>query len=205
MPNLQNLYVYENYLTHFPTNNFANLINIDVSNQHGHLTYISDFFFEKFQATSAPCNLLKLNLEQNLDLKFAPRSFCLKKTLAKTNQDFCHQARVSNNKYLDLTISNSTLVNLDKCVFKELALGFSGRIRIFVNRDEHKSHQTERQTIQQQPYSANDFVCSCAFRLFLARYNVLIKGFHCPLFKSYCADQVEVEDDCDDAIYDCRE
>lgn len=122
-------------------------------------------------------------------LKFARQSFC-----SST------QSLQYINSFLDFTISNSTLADeslLNKCILKQLASAFR-RVRVFVVIDYSKQDDDPRRV----EFSQNDFVCSCGFRLFLAKYNILIKRI-CPRFNSYCADQVVVEDACD-ATYDCN-
>jgi hypothetical protein len=40
-----------------------------------------------------------------------------------------------------------------------------------------------------------DQACQCDFRLYLARYNILIRDY-CPKYRSYCYDNQDFSDEC---------
>lgn len=170
-PNLRMLYLDHNYIEEFDHQiDLKHLIKVDLSDQNGKLKRLRKFLF-KMSINSG--QLLKLNLSLNNNLDFDNMTFCIE------NQ------QESTNFYLDLIISNRTLVNTNKCILKQLSHKFK-RTRLFIV-NEQNSESLSR-------YGINETICRCDFRLFLANFNILVRDI-CPLYVTYCHNE-EFKDEC---------
>lgn len=177
-PKLKFLELENNYLRKLPTYLF-NLVELKAENQNGRLQHIPDYAFSRSRVGSS---LLSLNLANNHELDFAPRSLCFNDSSTRT----IIKSKL-NSLYLDLTVPLSVLNRINKCTLKPLT-GMFRRVRLLLDQPNVE-------------LGSDSPICSCATRLFLAHFNILIKDI-CPLFSTYCANQLQFIDDCS-SLYQC--
>ena len=170
-PKLSELLLSENFLSRIPSK-LMRLNKLDLTNQNGCLREMDEQIY--WRSRSGP-TLLQLDLKNNSDLAFLlPKSLCFKDP---------NEGLVQLSHYLDLTISENTLSRINKCALKQLNRFFR-RVRIYVIKEEDNST-----TLKTDP------ICLCNFRIFLSRYNILVKH-DCPVFRTYCANHLRLIDDC---------
>ena len=149
---------------------------LDLTNQNGHLKEIGEQIFLRSRSESGS-TLLQLDFKNNPDLAFAfPKSLCFKDPNLNESSSSIRQL----SQYLDITISEQALIGLNKCALKQLNRFFR-RVRVYV--------------VKEQGKRFNNSICLCDVRLFLSKFNVLVKN-DCPLFRTYCANQLKFIDDC---------
>jgi Leucine-rich repeat (LRR) protein len=191
IPSLKLLYLSGNFLSKVPSD-ISTLIKLDISNQNGKLKVLPNYVFKRSWNQK---RLFKLNIAGNENLFIENKAFCL-------NDSF-----VLNYSFMDIWLSKSTLNSVNKCVLKQLSYKFR-RTRIFVVSDLKNSQQqqdSEEVAINDQPLSKEenqtndelifDQACQCDFRLYLARYNILIRDY-CPKYRSYCYNNQDFRDEC---------
>jgi len=191
MPSLKLLYLNDNYLSKFP-NDISSLIKLDISNQNGKLKVLPDYAFKRSWNQK---RLFKFNIAGNDNIMIENRAFCL-------NDSF-----QLNYSFMDIWLSKSTLNSVNKCILKQLSYKYR-RTRIFVASNFTSSQQhldseelnTNDQSLSNEESQSTDELifdqaCQCDFRLYLARYNILIRDY-CPKYRSYCFNNQDFNDEC---------
>lgn len=149
-PELIKLEIDRNNLTRMPSN-LTNIIFLNMS-RNGVLS------FENLQITrsrSSRDNLLILDLSYNQLLVSDPKSFCIQ-------DDSKSNLTTVNPQSLELTLSETALASMSRCTLKNLARFFRS---VHVN-----------VVLREKSKPRNELaICKCEFRLFLARFHILIE------------------------------